>query len=163
MSSRARSSKASGDLVEANVVQRVPPLRSVPDATAEWHDAVVDGCLSPSALVHFVGVVVLEDGSRVEIKGCQRRLASGQRGRFHIRRGQHAKLLEAGATYLFAVYEPANDHRVAAMTVVPATCVDELIDERWTDAGEGRSDDEAYHQLGWTNVIQPSQVGVSDE
>ena len=156
----ARSSRASGDAVEAEVIQVVEELTSIPDATARHYDAVVETAISPSKQLRMLGICILEAGTHIEIKGCQQRLASGQRGRWHVRRGQLETLVEEGASVLFAVYQPGRFPDLLAMVVVPATAVAELVDNLggWLDAGEGRTDAEQYKQISWTRLIAPERV-----
>lgn len=154
--SRARTPKAAGEAIEAEVIQEVGGLRYVGDNTAEWHDARVDGLLEPSDRLPFIGVVVLETGTPVEIKAAQRRLNSGRRGRYYIRQRQHERLVQEGASYLFAVYQPQTEH-LLAMLVVPATVVEGLLPDGWTDV-EGDRAEEGYRQLAWSNLFDPSEV-----
>lgn len=138
------------------MLQEVPALSYVGDATAEWFDARVEGLLAPSNRLPFVDILVLEDGSEVEIKAAQRRLASGGRGRYYLRQRQHERLVAAGASYLFAVYNPHTE-RVLSMLVVPATVVDRLLPDGWT-AVEGDRAEEGYRQLAWSNLFDPAEV-----
>ncbi|MFC3478727.1 hypothetical protein [Halobacterium litoreum] len=154
--SRARTSKAAGEAIEAEVIQQVPALRHVGDNTAEWHDARVDGLLEPSDRLPFVGVVVLERDTPVEIKAAQRRLNSGDRGRYFIRQRQHERLVREGASYLFAVYQPRTEH-VLAMLVVPASVVDGLLPDGWTSVDGDRAE-AGYRQLAWSNLFDPTEV-----
>ena len=152
-----RSSKHSGETVEANVLDRVPELAYVSDRTAEWHDAEVVTLLEPCEDVVFYALPLLAVGTVVEIKAAQLRLASGQRGRFYIRKRQHQKLLDANGVYLFAVYDPRDDHRVLRMAVWAASLVDELLPDGWT-AVHGDRAEEGYRQLAWSRVIDPEEV-----
>jgi hypothetical protein len=154
--SRARTPKAAGEAIEAEVIQRVPALQYVGDATAEWHDARVDGLLEPSERLPFVGVVVLERGTPVEIKAAQRRLNSGDRGRYFFRKRQHERLVRESAFYLFAVYQPRTEH-VLAMLVVPATIIDGVLPDGWTSVTGDRAE-EGYRQLAWSNLFDPTEV-----
>lgn len=150
------SSKASGETVEGNVVQRVPELTYVPDRTAEWHDAEVVALFEPPhAEVTFYGINLFAVGVPVEIKAAQRWYASGQRGRFYVRKRQHQRLLDAGGAYLF--YEPRPGHPVCGMGVVPASLVDELLPDGWTS--RERSGEEGYRQLAWSRIFEPAEVG----
>lgn len=149
-------SKAAGEDVEAEVIQRVPELEFVSDRTARWHDARVNGLLEPSATVAFGDVLLLEDGTPVEIKGAQRRLNGGQRGRYYIRQRQHERLVAEGASYLFAVYDPRS-RDVLAMLVVPASIVDHVLPEGWTSVGGDRRE-KGYRQLAWSRLIDPGRV-----
>lgn len=156
----SRSSRACGDAVEAEVGQVVEELTAVPDATARHYDAVVERAISPSKEIRMLGICVLETGTHVEIKGCQQRLASGQRGRWHVRRGQLETLVEEGSVVLFAVYQPGRFPDLLAMVVVPATAVAELVDDLggWLDAGDGRTEAEQYKQISWTTLLDPGHV-----
>jgi hypothetical protein len=155
--SRARqSSKAAGEAIEAEVLELVPALRYVGDHTAEWHDARVDGLFEPSDRVTFGSTPLLEDGTPVEIKAAQRRLASGARGRFYICQRQHEHLVDASAAYLFAVYDP-RDQRVLAMLAVPASIIDELLPDGWTSV-EGDRSEVGYRQLAWSRLLDTETV-----
>ncbi|MCG1002619.1 MULTISPECIES: hypothetical protein [Halobacterium] len=155
--SRARtSSKAAGEAIEAEVLNLVPALRYVSDTTAEWHDARVAGLFEPSDRVTFGSTPLLADGTPVEIKAAQRRLASGARGRFYIRQRQHETLVAESAAYLFAVYNP-RDQRVLAMLAVPASIIDELLPDGWTSVDGDRAE-KGYRQLAWSRLFDPDTV-----
>lgn len=161
MSSDAASAaihpKKAGEEVEANVLQRVPELRYVSDQTAEWHDARVETLLEPPHdAVTFYGINLLAVGSEVELKGAQRRYASGQRGRWYFRKGQHERLLDASGFYCLAVYDP-RDRRVLALAVIPASLVDELLPDGWTSRDDRA--ERGYNQLGWARILDPEGVG----
>ena len=157
--SRARtSSKAAGEAIEAEVIQRVPELEYVGDHTAEWHDARVNGLLEPSATVAFGDVLLLEDGTPVEIKAAQRHLNGGRRGRYYIRKRQHEHLVDAAASYLFAVYDPRTQD-VLSMLVVPASIIDHILPDGWTGVAGDRSE-QGYRQLAWSRLINPDNVGA---
>lgn len=151
------SPKRSGETVEGIVVQRVEELRYVSDRTARWHDAeVVTLFEPPHDAVSFHGINLLTVGVPVEIKAAQFRYASGQRGRFYIRKGQHERLLDAGGAYLLAVYDPRT-HDVLGMAVIPASLVDELLPDDWTERHDRA--ERGYNQLGWARVLDPEEVG----
>jgi len=149
-------SKRAGEAVEARVLEEIAELRNVTDATAEWHDAEVESLLEPSERVVFCGINLLAAGTPVEIKSAQTRLASGQRGRFYLRQRQHERLLDAAASYLFAVYNP-RDRSVEAIAIMPASLVDELLPDGWTSVDADRSE-RGYRQLGWSRVFDPAEV-----
>lgn len=157
---RERSPRASGDAVEAAVVQALP-LRAVTDVVATHYDAVATRALW-SDDVPMTGVLVVEDGAHVEIKGCQRTLATGKRGRFYLRRGQLETLADEGAVILFAVYQPGRYHELLAMRVAPAVQVLDLVADLggWLDPGDGRGRDgsQQYKQVTWSNVIAADAV-----
>ena len=151
------SSKESGEIVEANVIQRVQELTHVSDQTAKWHDAEVVALFEPPHdSVTFHGINLLAVGIPVEIKAAQIWYNSGQRGRFYIRKRQHERLLDAGGAYLFAVYIPKSGHSVRAMAVLPASLVDELLPTGWTT--RDRSGEDGYRQLAWSRVLDPENV-----
>jgi hypothetical protein len=155
--SRAHSgSKAAGEAVEAEVIQRVPCLEYVGDHTAEWHDARVSTLLDDSGPVQMGVVPLLERDTRVEIKAAQRRLTSGQRGRYYIRERQHERLVNDGAAYLFAVYDPRSTE-VLAMLATPATVVDDVLPDGWTSVDGDRAE-AGYRQLAWSRLLDPSEV-----
>lgn len=154
------ASRAAGDMVEHAVIQFNPALENVTDADARWYDARVDGRLEPSDDLPFEAVSVLEDGAEVEIKGAQIRLNTGQRGRFYIRRQQHERLLDAGAAYLLAVYDPRTEEIVAKL-VVPASVVDDQLpdDEGWVTLDrDGRTSTVEYCQRAWSRFFELSSV-----
>jgi len=148
------SSKRSGELIEAEVLDLVDELEYVSDREVEWHDARVRAPLEPpvDGLV-FCSINLLPVGAEVEIKAAQVRLASGARGRIYVRQGQHETLLEQGAFYLVAVYEP-RDHRVVAMALIPASILDELKPDGWIEVEADRSE-RGYRQLAWSNIVDP--------
>lgn len=157
MSRARRSSKAAGDAIEAEVIQHVPELAYVGEETARWHDARTEGVLAASETLTFDNVLALADGTPVEIKAAQRRLNSGQRGRYYIRRRQHDRLVDEGAAYLFAVYDPRSED-VLAMHVSPAAAVDELLPDGWTDVDDEDRREQGYRQLAWSNLFDPDTV-----
>lgn len=148
-------SKQAGETIEAEVLQVVPELRYV-DSTNSWHDARVEELLVPRDELPFGGIVVLEEGTPVEIKAAQHRLNSGsRRGRLQFRKGQHVRLLEAGGSYLLVVYDP-QEMRILAMIVIPASLVDEqLPDGKWTSVDR---DSQPYCQRSWSRFIAPPTV-----
>lgn len=157
MSTSVPSPKDSGETVEGNVVQITDELRYVPETEARWCDARVVGLLEPSTEVPFIGINLLQADDPVEIKAAQVRLTSGQRGRFYIRRGQHRTLVQEGGAYLLAVYVPRPGHEVLAKVVIPATILDELLPDGWTEVDrDGRT--EGYRQVSWSRVIEPETV-----
>lgn len=157
MSRAQRSAKAAGEAIEAAVIQRVDALQYVGDSRAEWHDARVNGVLAASETITFGHVLRLEDGTPVEIKAAQRRLASGERGRYYIRQRQHERLYAEGAAYLFAVYDPASED-VLAMHVAPAEAVDALLPQGWTAVRDEDRREKGYRQLAWSNLFDPADV-----
>ena len=151
----APSSKQSGEDVEHQVVERVDGLDPVGERDA-GHDAVAARPLGPAEIPLASTPLVLA-GRPVEIKAAQTRLASGERGRFYIRRGQHEALVAGGGYYLAAVYAPTRpDHEVRGLVACPATIVDELL-PAWRTHGGDRPG-EAYTQLAWSNVVDPADV-----
>ena len=74
MSTRAselESPKASGDALEAEIVQALPELEYVGDRTATWCDARTTAVLEARRSLPFYGIVLVEPETPVEIKGCQ--------------------------------------------------------------------------------------------
>lgn len=146
-------SKRVGERVEATLIQR-HALRHVADTEVAWHDAAADGLLEPSAELPFVGVVLVEADTPIEIKSAA--VVTGERqrrGRFQLREQQHAQLLDAGAMYCFAVGDPSPDREVLAAKIVPATGVDELVTS-WIET----ADREPYPQIPWSHVFDPEEV-----
>ncbi|WP_265109603.1 hypothetical protein [Halosolutus halophilus] len=163
MSSRTselESPKASGDAIEATVVQDVDEFEHVGDRTATWHDAKTTTLLEPRRSLPFYGIVLVEPAVPVEIKGCQVETGNGDRstrGRFYVKRSAHEQLLEAAGMYLFVVYLPRPGLPQIARAIVPATIVDELLAGRWYDVGGERSESEVA-KLAWSHVIDPAGV-----
>lgn len=152
--SRLAVSKRYGERVEADLVQRIDPLRYVPDEEATHYDAVTTGLLQPSVELPFVGLCLLEAGTQVEIKSAGVVYSERQRrGRFKIRRTQHESLLEAGGVYLFAVCAPNDDREVLAAKVAPATTVDGL-EYSWVET-EDRS---PYAQFAWNRIFDEGEI-----
>lgn len=154
------SSKTVGDRVESEVIQEIDGLRWVGDAEEEWYDARPERALWPSD-VSMGSTPCVSPGQPVEIKAAMPRLASGERGRWFIRRRQHGRLLETGAVYLLVVYDP-RDQTVLAMRAVPASIVDELLkfggrEIAWIDVDVDRSET-GYKQLTWTHVFDVDEV-----
>ncbi|WP_436343756.1 hypothetical protein [Natronorubrum sp. FCH18a] len=166
MSSRTselESPKASGDALEAEIVQVIDALEYVGDRTATWHDARTTAVLEASRSLPFYGIVLVEPETPVEIKGCQIETSNGSRstrGRFYVKRNAHDQLLEAGGMYLLVVYLPRPGLPQVARAIVPATIVDELLSGRWYDVGGSRSEQEVA-KLAWSHVINPAGVDPS--
>ncbi|MHC3439216.1 hypothetical protein ACYJ1Y_14275 [Natrialbaceae archaeon A-gly3] len=158
--SELESPKASGDALEAEIVQVVDALEYVGDRTATWHDAKTTAVLEPSQDLLFFGVCVVEPEVPVEIKGCQIETSNGSgstRGRFYVKREAHERLLEAAGMYLLAVYLPRPGLPQVVRGIVPATLVDELLRGRWYDVGGDRSEEEVA-KLAWSHVFNPDRV-----
>jgi hypothetical protein len=152
------SPNASGETIEADAINRLDALESVPDSEATWHDARVDGLLEPSRDLPAIGVVLVEDGTEVESKAAQIRMGkSNRRGRWFVKREAHDRLLEAGGVYLLVVYEPRSGLPWAAARIVPASVLDDLLKPRWYDVDQDRSEDEVV-QLPWSAVCDPTAV-----
>lgn len=149
--------KAAGNAVETAVTDgHVPELGRVPDDVAQFYDAVATSAIWPSTTLPFESMCVLERGTLVEIKSVIAIYATGSRGRFYFRKGQHEKLLAAGSVYLFAVCKDSPERPVHALKVVPATIVDGILgDDPWLDGGVGRPD---YAQLAWSNLFDIEEV-----
>ena len=148
------SSKRAGENAEAAVLEAVDGLEYCPDTDTEHADARVETLVEPSRRLPFVGICLLEANTLIEIKSAIPRLASGRRGRFYLRREQHAQLRDAGGSYLIAVCEPRPDREPVAMKVVPATVVDDVI-ATWRSAGADRP---ACSQLAWSRIFDASEV-----
>jgi len=148
------SSKRAGENAEAAVLEAVAGLAYVPDDESEHIDARAETLVEPSRTLPFVGICLLEVGTAVEIKSAIPRLASGQRGRFYLRREQHEGLRGAGGSYLFAVCEPRPGREPVAMKIVPATVVDDAITS-WRSGGDDRP---SCAQISWSRIFDPSEV-----
>ncbi|WP_247002301.1 hypothetical protein [Halosolutus gelatinilyticus] len=163
MSSRTsplESPKASGDAIEAAVVQDVTELEYIGDRTASWHDARTSALLEPRRSLPFYGIVLVETGVPIEIKGCQIETSNGSRstrGRFYVKRAAHEQLVDAAGMYLFVVYLPRPGLPQVARAIVPASIVDELLAGRWYDVDGSRSEQEVA-KLAWSHVIDPANV-----
>jgi hypothetical protein len=150
------ASKQAGERVESELVQRVPGLRA--HSGDHWHDATADAVICPRVAPGLdYHTPLVEPGTPIEIKAAQIELPEGRCGRWHVRRGQHERLLDAAAAYVLAVYIPHG--RVVAAAVVPATRLDERLRETgdWVDAPADRSTD-AYRQLAWSHYLDPERV-----
>jgi len=154
VSSQAAPQKRAGERVEGAVIDRVTGLGNVPDAVAQHYDAVAVDFVTPAHDLPFVGVCLLERGTRVEIKSTIARLASGARGRFYFRPRQHDALLAVDGVYALAVCEPKPTRRILALKIVPAVVLDDAL-PNWFAGGDGRSD---YAQLAWSNIFAPTEV-----
>ena len=153
--SRAASSKRAGENAESEVIQRHPELEYVGDTEAQHYDARVSELLSPSPMLPFVGMCLLEVGTAVEIKSTMAVYGEAQaRGRFYLRRKQHRRLVDEAGVYLFAVCEPRPARPVIAAKIVPATTVGGLVSS-WIDGGD-RAD---YAQLTWGRIFDESELG----
>ena len=148
------SSKRAGENAEGAVIEAVDGLAYVSDTDSEHIDARAVEIVEPSASLPFVGICLLEVGSAVDIKSAIPRLASGQRGRFYLRRQQHEQLRDAGGSYLFAVCEPRPGREPVAMKVVPATIVDDVITS-WRSGGDDRPE---CTQLAWSRIFALAEV-----
>jgi hypothetical protein len=161
--SQLAASRQAGDRSESVVLEHVDELRYVPDTESPHYDAIAENLIEPSAELPFVGLVVLESGTPVEIKSVSVVYGERQRrGRFQPRRGQHEELLERGGVYLFAVCAP-HDRELITAKIVPSTQVDHLISDitdGWRSAGEGRS--EEYVQFSWARVFDPAEIEDGD-
>jgi hypothetical protein len=149
------SSQQAGANAEAGVIDTRPQFVHLPDHDVQHADARVDELVEATPELPIVGMCLLEVGTLVEIKSSMVRLANGKRGKFYLREGQHQKLLNDGAVYLFAVCEPNPDRDILALKAVPATRVDALIDGKWRDAGDGRP---RCYQLSWGRVFHHDEV-----
>lgn len=163
MSTRAselESPKASGDALEADIIQEFSALQYVDDRTATWHDARTTAVLEPDRSLRFYGICLVEPGTPVEVKGCQIETSNGPRsthGRIYIKRDAHEQLLRAGGMYLIIVYLPRPGLPQIVRAVVPATLVDELLRGRWYEVTADRSENEVA-KLAWSNLIDPDTV-----
>ncbi|THE64502.1 hypothetical protein D8Y22_12730 [Salinadaptatus halalkaliphilus] len=157
--SRLAASRQAGDRSESVVLEYVDALRYVPDTESPHYDAIAERTIGATERLPFVGIVVLESGTPVEIKSVSVVYGERQRrGRFQPRRSQHETLLAMGGVYLFAVCTP-HDRELIAAKVVPATQMDHLIDvvtNGWRSAGDGRS--EEYVQFSWSRVFDPEEI-----
>ena len=161
MSTRSplESAKASGDYIEADIIQTVDALEYVSDGTATWHDAHTTTLLEPSLSLPFYGIVVERDVP-VEIKACQIETGNGgrsTRGRFYVKRAAHERLVDAGGMYLLVVYLPRPGLPQVARAIVPASLFDELLRDRWYDVDGDRSESEVAN-LAWSHVIDSRNV-----
>jgi hypothetical protein len=147
------TSKASGDRIEHEVVERLP-VEYVPDTTAEWYDCRPTDPVTARD-VRLGGCALVPSGTPIEIKAARVTLADGERGRYYLRKGQHDRLDDAGGLYLFVVYAPAEDP-LRALLLVPADDVARLVPS-WIDS-PGRA---TYAQLAWSRLFDPETVEVA--
>jgi hypothetical protein len=147
-----------GEDLEWLVSRAVEGLALV-DETDAPHDAVTDELLTPSALLPFGSVCLLEAGTPVEIKACRRRTSNGEHsttpGRWFFKGrddGQHRHLLDRGGAYLLAVYrKPSDEREIVQMLLLPASIVDELLTGSWYDTGRS----EGYvAKLTWRSILE---------
>ena len=148
------SSKRAGENAEGAILELVDGLAYVPDDESEHVDARVEALIEPSQTLPFVSLCVLKVETPVEIKSAIPRLASGQRGRFYLRRKQHRRLRDDGGSYLFAVCDPRPAREPVAMKIVPATIVDDAITS-WRSGGDDRP---SCAQIAWSRIFDPSEV-----
>lgn len=145
--------RVAGERVEADVIQLVDGLESIPDSDAHA-DAEATKAISPSDQMPFASICVVERDSPVEIKSAMVRATSqNSRGRFYIRQSQQNWLLDNRGVYLFVVADPSPQRRLLARKIVPAAIVDDLRNE-WKKP-DGRA---AYDQLAWSRVFSPAEI-----
>jgi hypothetical protein len=142
----AADNREHGDRVEHTAANVYPQLRLVDDDTIEWFDAI-----TATSITTPTGDV--PPGGVVEIKSAVQRLASGGRGRFYLREGQHQRLVDAGGWYLFLVVDDTHRH-VYATQLEPAQAVEDELGE-WWHGGEGRA---RYQQRAWTTWLDTDTV-----
>ncbi|WP_276258150.1 hypothetical protein [Haloglomus litoreum] len=151
--SRLARSKRLGERVEATVIQRVEELRAAPERDSR-HDAIAEQCLAPSERLPFAGIALVEQGTPVEIKSVAAVQGQAEKtGRFYLREGQHAELLESAGVYVFVVAVPYPDRDPLAMKLVPASLVDELRGS-WIEV-DGRC---THTKLAWSHVFRDAEV-----
>jgi hypothetical protein len=166
---RLAAAKAIGTDVESLVSGAVGGLALAVDEDAH-HDAVATALLTPSTIAVYVPVLfatpLVERGTQTEIKACVRERSKGARNApgswcFKGRDdGQHAALIEDAAVYLLAVYaENGADRELVAIAVVPATIVDEHLQESWYDVDRR---EETIAQLAWSHVLGDRVGGDGD-
>jgi hypothetical protein len=159
MSEAWTSSRASGDRIEHEIVQRLP-VQAISDDAAEWYDCAPTKPL-PAHDDRLGQSIVIEPDTPVEIKAARRRNASGQRGRFYLRKRQHARLEAHSGYYLFAVYVP-EEEPILSLLLAPASAVDGMIPSWITPDGDA-ADRATYGQLSWSRFFDPKDLtgGVS--
>jgi hypothetical protein len=155
------SAKAAGSRVEADVIDRFDALRYVPESEATWHDAETVALLAPERAdrLQFGGIVVVEPGTPIEVKGSQVETSNGDHstpGRWYVKKSAHQSLLEANGVYLLVVYTP-HRHDHLARIVVPASILDEHLRGRWYEVAGDRSE-EVVAQLAWPHVLDREVV-----
>jgi hypothetical protein len=147
-------SKRLGESSEAAILDRVPQLEPVSDSDDPHVDARMCGVFTPSSELDSAGLLVIEDGTLVEIKSVSVVYGEGQRrGRFHFRETQHEYLEEQGGVYLLAVCAP-HSRDVLAATIVPPNAVSQELVETWIDT-DGR---EPYSKVAWSRVFDPAEI-----
>ena len=156
-----QSAKAAGSRVEADVIDRFDALRYVPESEATWHDAETVALLAPERAdrLRFGGIVVVEPGTPIEVKGSQVETSNGDgstAGRWHVKKSAHQSLLDASGVYLLVVYTP-NRYNHLARIVVPASILDEHLRGRWYEVAGDRSEEEVA-QLAWPHVLDRAVV-----
>lgn len=147
-----------GDALCDSAVDALPVV-SVSDSEAEWHDVRSTAVIRPADHdVLVVGADQVPADSDIEVKAAQVWYRS-QRGRFYFKVGQHGRLLDHDAWYLFEVYlpEPDKDFPVLKRAILPARLVDELIEDDWI-ARPDRSIGKPYQQRSWALFIDSDDV-----
>lgn len=110
-------------------------------------------------IIGLVGTVLVEAGTRLELKTCQRwntdTHANGgrRRGRFNIREENHLKRLEDDVPTLFAVLD---DEEVLAATLVPVAFVDPLVARKWSNGD--RRYGERVALIRWPNFVSEERL-----
>ena len=162
--SELASPKASGDHIEADVVQHIDALWHVSDRTATWHDARTTAVLEPSEELRFYSIALVEPYTPVEIKACQIKTSNGSYdtdGRIYVKRDAHEALLDAAGMYLIVVYLPRPGLPQVARAIVPASIVDELLCGRWYDV-DGERSEGSVAKLRWSRVVDPDSIPTDE-
>ncbi|MFA9517570.1 hypothetical protein ACERIT_10195 [Halopenitus sp. H-Gu1] len=147
-------SRRLGETSESAVLDLVPQLEPVSDTENPHVDARMRGAFTPSSELDSAGLLIIEDGTLVEIKSVSVVYGEGQRrGRFHFRETQHEYLAEHGGVYLLAVCAP-HSRDVLAATLAPPNAVGQELIETWSDT-DGR---EPYSKVAWSRVFDPDEM-----
>lgn len=153
--------KRTGSHVAANQFEAIDALEPVGDDVAEWHDARTTGIIDGTDPVYLGGICLVERGVEVEIKSTSVVVSNGgsdeRSGRFYFRKGQHERLVDAGAAYLLVVYAPEKETPTLARLLVPAVVVDDIIDGRWTKMGD-EYDGRCRKTLAWTTFLNEDKI-----
>lgn len=160
----AATPKERGQLLEAEIVDRIPELDAVDEGDARWHDARTDAPLVASPDVPILNRVLVPSDTPVEIKACQLRISNGtgtRRGRIYIKRRAHEQLRDEDGVYLVTVYDTNSvADPLLAMLILPVDVID-AVGLTWIDVSDDRDEDQVA-KLSWSRLIPPHSLEGGD-
>ncbi|QLG62190.1 hypothetical protein [Halorarum salinum] len=162
MSSGCAEANEIGEDLELRITESESALEHVPKTETFRYDARTTTLLEGRPERPLAGVLLLEEGTPVEIKTTRPWVRNGVgrcRGRFYIKQPSHEVLLEAGGAYYLAVYErrqtPSGPEvEIVAAIIVPASIVEELRGS-WCETGRA---DGPVARLSWTAVLREDDL-----